>query len=129
MGRIVPRIGKIDPSALLYAVAVKMAVVVLLVLVSGISMPNILQLSVFALVGVLDAILNIYFWAVLASVVISWVAPGSYHPGPQLIQQLTEPVFALARRVIPPIGGLDLSPILIFIIIQLLQSQLGRLLY
>ena len=129
MGRIVPRIGKIDPSALLYAVAVKMAVVVLLVLVSGISMPNILQLSVFALVGVLDAILNIYFWAVLASVLISWVAPGSYHPGPQLIQQLTEPVFALARRVIPPIGGLDLSPILIFIIIQLLQSQLGRLLY
>ncbi len=129
MGRIVPRIGKIDPSALLYAVAVNMAVVVLLELVSGFSMPNILQLSVFALVGVLDAILNIYFWAVLASVVISWVAPGSYHPGPQLIQQLTEPVFALARRVIPPIGGLDLSPILMFIIIRLLQSQLGGLLY
>ena len=57
----------------------------------------------------------------------SWVAPNSYHPGPQLILQITEPLFATARRVIPPLGGLDLSPILIFIVIQILQSQISRL--
>ncbi len=129
LSRIIPKAGKLDLSALLYAIAVKMAVLVLLVLVSSMAMPNILQLLMLSVVGVFDAILTIYFWAVLASVVISWVAPGSYHPGPQLIQQITEPLFTLARKVIPPIGGLDLSPILIFIVIQIVQSQLGRLLF
>ncbi len=56
--------------------------------------------------------------------IISWVAPDSYHPAPQLLLQLSEPLFALARRVIPPIGGLDLSPILIFLLIQIVQSYL-----
>ncbi|WP_299181210.1 YggT family protein [uncultured Neptuniibacter sp.] len=129
LSRVVPRIGRIDFSALLYAIAIKVAVLCLIVLFSEIAMPNLLQLAMLAIVGVIDAILTIYFWAVLGSVIISWVAPGSYHPGPQLIQQITEPLFNLARKVIPPIGGLDLSPILIFIVIQLIQSQLSRLLF
>ncbi|WP_286236657.1 YggT family protein [Neptuniibacter halophilus] len=129
ISRAVPRVGRIDLSALLYAIGIKLVVLLLIVLASGMAMPNLLQLLMLALVGILDAILTIYFWAVLGSVIISWVAPGSYHPGPQLIQQVTEPLFSLARKVIPPIGGLDLSPILIFIVIQLIQSQLGRLLF
>ena len=129
LSRVIPKAGKIDLSALLYAIAVKLVVLILLVTFSGLVMPNVLQLLLLSAVGILDAILTIYFWAVLASVIISWIAPGSYHPGPQLIQQLTEPLFKLARKVIPPIGGLDLSPILIFIVIQIVQSQLGRLLY
>jgi YggT family protein len=129
ISRIIPKAGKLDLSALLYAVAVKLAVLVLLILFTSSAMPNVLQLLMLSIVGVLDAILTIYFWAVLASVVISWVAPGSYHPGPQLIQQVTEPLFTLVRKAIPPIGGLDLSPIVIFIVIQILQSQLGRLLF
>jgi YggT family protein len=129
ISRVMPKLGKVDLSALLYAVAVKLLVLTLIILAAGMAMPNILQLIVLSTVGVVDAILTIYFWAVLASVIISWVAPGSYHPGPQLIQQLTEPLFKLARKVIPSIGGLDLSPILIFLVIQIVQSQLGRLLY
>ena len=75
----------------------------------------------------INAILNIYFYAVIGSVIISWIAPGSYHPAPQLIMQLTEPLFKLFQKVIPPIGGLDLSPIFIFLAIQLIQSQLAQL--
>jgi len=129
LSRALPRMGRFDLSALLYAVAVKLATFVLLVLVSGIAMPNILQLLVLATIGVVDAILTIYFWAVLGSVIISWVAPGSYHPGPQLIQQVTQPLFKLAQKVVPPIGGLDLSPILIIIVITIIQSQLARFVF
>ena len=129
LSRALPRMGRFDLSALLYAVAVKLATFVLLVLISGIAMPNILQLLVVATIGVVDAILTIYFWAVLGSVIISWVAPGSYHPGPQLIQQVTQPLFKLAQKVVPPIGGLDLSPILIFIVITIIQSQLARFVF
>lgn len=129
ISRAVPRIGKFDFSALLYATAVKLATLVLIVMVSGMNMPNIVHLLVLAVVGVVNGILEIYFWAVLGSVIISWVAPGSYHPGPQLIQQVTQPLFKLAQKVIPPIGGLDLSPILIFLAITIIQSQLGRFVY
>jgi YggT family protein len=88
---------------------------------------NLPALLIYTVAGVLNSVLDIYFWAVIGSVIISWVAPGSYHPAPQLISQLTEPVFKLAQKVIPPLGGLDLSPILIFLAIQIIQSQLARL--
>ncbi|WP_415886684.1 YggT family protein [Neptuniibacter sp. QD37_6] len=129
ISRAVPRIGKFDLSALLYATVVKLATLLLIVMVSGMNMPNIAQLLVLAIVGVVNGILEIYFWAVLGSVIISWVAPGSYHPGPQLIQQVTQPLFKLVQKVIPPIGGLDLSPIFIFLAITIIQSQLGRFVY
>lgn len=121
--------GRFDASPLLLALAVK-ALTLLLILAlfgNGVAV-NLGQLLLFSAVGVLDGILTIYFWAVLGAVIISWIAPDSYHPAPQLLLQLSEPLFALARRVIPPIGGLDLSPILIFLVIQIVQSQLGRLL-
>ena len=124
MSKALPRIGRVDISALLYAFIVKAAIILLLLTVIGQAFPNIVSIALYSVIGVLNDLLTILFWATLASVVISWIAPGSYHPGPQLIMQLTEPLFALFRKVIPPIGGLDLSPIFIFLIIQLLQSQL-----
>ena len=123
---VVPAIAGKDFSALVLAFLVKLATWVLLFAVAG-QFPNILSLMVIALVSTLSTGLDIYFYAVIASVIISWVAPNSYHPAPQLIGQLTEPVFKLARKVIPPIGGLDLSPILIFLAIAIIQQQLAQI--
>ena len=123
---ILPRAGRVDLSALVLAYSVKLLTLVLLVAVAGQSV-GITSLLLFALAGLLNTILTIAFWAVIAAVIISWIAPNNYHPAPQLILQLTEPLFALARKVIPPIGGLDLSPILIFLAIQIIQSQVSRL--
>ncbi|GGB97556.1 hypothetical protein GCM10011352_24610 [Marinobacterium zhoushanense] len=122
--KLLPRAGRIDLSPLLLAFAVYALTLVLMMLVRGVgaSVPMILLYSALTL---LDSVLLIYFWAVIAAVIISWIAPDSYHPAPQLILQITEPVFRLSRKVIPPIGGLDLSPILIFLLIQILRSQLA----
>jgi len=60
----------------------------------------------------------------IISVILSWVAPGSHNPGAELVQQITEPVLAPFRRIIPNLGGLDISPIFAFIALQLLQSWL-----
>ncbi len=105
-----------------------LATLVLLQLVNGRSV-DLLTVALVTLVRSLSMILDIYFYAVIASVIISWVAPNSPHPAPQLISQLTEPLFKLARRVVPAMGGLDLSPILIFLAIQVAQLQLQRLLH
>ncbi|MBP0047219.1 YggT family protein [Marinobacterium sp. AK62] len=121
--------GRFDASPLVLAVAVKAVTLLIIVSLANISGAlTAVQLLAYSVVGVIDSILTIYFWAVIGAVIISWVSPDSPHPAPQLLLQLTEPLFALARKVIPPIGGLDLSPILIFLVIQILQSQLGRLL-
>lgn len=126
--RIIPRPANIDLSPLVLAFLVNLAIWCLILFLKGQGIgSNLTAILVLSGVGVLDTILNIYFYAVIGSVIISWVAPGSYHPGPQLITQLTEPVFGLARRVIPSLGGLDLSPILIFIVIQIARSQLSDL--
>jgi YggT family protein len=125
--KLIPRYKRFDASPLIAAFLIKLAAVLLLVLFSQGAMPNIVAALLFALFSLLDSLLTIYFWAVIGSVILSWVAPNSYHPGPQLILQITEPLFTLARRVVPSIGGLDLSPILIFLVIQILQSQISRL--
>ncbi len=124
--KILPRPANIDFSPLLLAFLVNLAILSAGFFFKGISIGNnfpvILLLS---LISLLKAIVDIYFFAVIGAVIISWVAPGSYHPGPQLITQLTEPLFGLARRVIPSIGGLDFSPILIFIVLNIIRSQLS----
>lgn len=126
--KVIPNIAGHDFSALALAFVVKLATLLLLLLVNSRGI-DLIAVALIALVSLLSMILDIYFYAVIASVVISWVAPNSYHPAPQLISQLTEPLFKLARRVVPPIGGLDLSPILIFLVIQVVQLQLQRLLH
>lgn len=126
--KVIPKVAGRDFSALALAFVVKLAVLVLLFVVNGRGIEPITVLSL-ALVGLLSMILDVYFYAVIASVIVSWIAPNSYHPAPQLINQLTEPLFKVARKVIPPIGGLDLSPILIFLVIQVVQLQLPRLVY
>ncbi|HQV80284.1 MAG: YggT family protein [Moraxellaceae bacterium] len=65
-----------------------------------------------------------YFWLLLISVVLSWISPG-YSPFGALIAQLGEPVLAPFRKILPPMGGLDLSIILVFLAIQVVQILLG----
>ncbi|MGY8789939.1 MAG: YggT family protein, partial [Pseudomonadales bacterium] len=66
-------------------------------------------------------VMEIYFWGLLISIISSWVAPHSGNPALLLIQQLLEPLQSLFRKVIPPMGGLDFSPIFIFLGIQVVE--------
>ena len=65
-----------------------------------------------------------FFWLLIVSVVLSWVSPG-YNPATVMIRQLAEPVLAPFRRILPPMGGLDLSPIVAFLAIQVVQILLA----
>ena len=60
---------------------------------------------------------------ILSWTTMFWSPPSSLTPAIRIVYDLTEPVMGLFRRVIPPVGGLDLSPIFIFIIISLIQRQ------
>lgn len=69
-------------------------------------------------------ITEFYFWLLIISVVLSWVSPG-YTPFGALVAQLAEPALAPFRKILPPMGGLDLSPIVAFLAIQIVQILLN----
>lgn len=85
---------------------------------------------VYAVAYILDLALSIYIWVIIIAVVFSWVRPTSYHPTPRsflatleyAVTRLTEPVFMRIRSFLPTaIGGLDLSPIVVFFIIYFIK--------
>lgn len=77
-----------------------------------------------ALIEVLSTILNIYTFILIARALISWVSPDPDNKIVQILYQLTEPVLAPVRRFLPPIGGLDLSVVVVLIAIQVIRSAL-----
>jgi len=121
--RIIPSMFGLDMSSLVLALIVQMVLFAVILLLSGYKV-DVLFLVPWGLIGIFALFLKILFWAMIISVILSWVAPGSHNPGAELVQQITEPVLAPFRRIIPNLGGLDISPIFAFIALQLLQSWL-----
>ncbi|MGF6328210.1 YggT family protein [Pseudomonas sp. BS3782 TE3695] len=121
--RVIPSMFGLDMSSLVLALMVQMVLIAVILLLKGFEV-DLLLLVPWALIAVFSLFLSVLFYAMIISVILSWVAPGSHNPGAELVQQITEPVLAPFRRIIPNLGGLDISPIFAFIAIQLLQSWL-----
>ncbi|MBD9612016.1 MULTISPECIES: YggT family protein [Pseudomonas] len=121
--RVIPSMFGLDMSSLVLALIVQMLLIAVIVSLKGFMVDWVLLVP-WALIALFSLFLNIIFWAMIISVILSWVAPGSHNPGAELVAQITEPVLAPFRRIIPNLGGLDISPIFAFIVIQLLQSWL-----
>lgn len=74
---------------------------------------------------IFQQILTIYFWIVIVSAVLSWVEPNPYNPIVRFLYSVTEPVFDWIRERLPVfLGGLDLSPIVVILVIEFLQVYL-----
>ncbi|MFT6029296.1 MAG: YggT family protein [Oleiphilaceae bacterium] len=125
--RIIPSIGGIDTASIVLAILFQALVIVLKMLVVSGSVANPVFLMALSVVMVLDVLLKIYFWALIIMIVASWVAPGSGNPALVLINQIVEPLMKPFRKMLPDMGGLDLSPILVFMIIQVLEVVLKGL--
>ena len=125
--KIVPGFGGLDLASLLLALILQILMVTLLVLIQTGAMLAPLPLLLVGVLGLASYLLKIYFFALLAMIVLSWIAPGGNHPALYLLHQITEPVMAPFRKVLPAMGGLDFSPILVFIIINVLQIVLRNL--
>ena len=119
--RIIPGYRRFDFAALVLALLIGCLATTLIYLVASVPLPNIGNLISWAFVGMLSMILDIYFFGLLISIIASWIAPYSGNPILILIHQLLEPIQSRFRRVIPPLGGLDFSPIFIFLGIQVVQ--------
>jgi YggT family protein len=79
-----------------------------------------------ALLQLVLTVLDIYTWVVIIRALVSWVSPDPYNPIVQILKRLTEPLLRPLRRLVPPhaVGGLDLSPLLLILLIQLVKYTL-----
>ena len=87
-----------------------------------------MQNTIYAVALVLEGLLTAYFWVVMIAVLLTWVRPDPYNPIVRTLNALTEPVFYRIRKLMPftYISGLDLSPVVVLIAIQLLKNIVVR---
>jgi YggT family protein len=119
--KIIPGFGGFDVASLVLLLLMEMLATIALGLVHGVGMVPIIYVVLWAPLGIVSMFLKFYFFAILGMIILSWIAPGNQSPVIYLLHQLTEPVMAPFRRLLPALGGLDLSPILVFIAIQIAQ--------
>ncbi len=125
--KVIPGYAGLDLASLLLTVVLQLLGIVAILLLNGVGIPPIPLLLVWSVLGVIGLLVNIYFFALLAMIILSWVAPGGNNPAVYLLHQITEPVMAPLRKILPPMGGLDFSPILVFVLINVIQIALRHL--
>ncbi len=116
--RILPSIGVIDTATVVFAYVIAFLKVVALVILIG-RAPQWTGVILFALGELVRSSVYIFLAAIFIQIIASWINPYSNHPILSIARSISEPLLAPARRILPPIGGLDLSPIIIIIFLQL----------
>ncbi|HEY2035525.1 MAG TPA: YggT family protein [Steroidobacteraceae bacterium] len=123
--RILPPIGKIDTASVVAVILVAVAEVAIIFAIRGITFVGPLYWLQAAGLEIARTLLWTYFYAIILYALLSMVAPGGYSPLQSVLATVCEPVLRPFRRVIPPIAGIDLSPLWACILIQAILILIG----
>jgi YggT family protein len=122
--RVIPSIGRLDTAAVILMLALEVLGVWVVSRIAS-SPLDPAQIVLFSITKLLATLLMTYFFLIIAAVILSWVGARMRHPVIPLVYQLTEPVMRPIRKLIPPIAGIDLSPVFALIGIRFLLLLLG----
>jgi YggT family protein len=122
--RVIPALGRLDTAAVLLMLVLEFFSVWLANRLSSTPLGP-AAIALFSVTKLAAALLMTYFFLIIAAVILSWVGAQLRHPVIPLVFQLTEPVLRPFRRVIPPIAGIDLTPIFALIAIRFLLLLIG----
>ena len=124
--RALPKAQRVDVASIVAALLAAIVFVVAMVAIAGVDPLQIAPLlALVALLTVLKWALNLVIWLTILMALLSWLNPRS--PAMPILYQLTAPFLNPLRRVIPNLGGIDLSPILLFVIVQVLLMVVTRM--
>ena len=128
LSRLLPSGNRFSPGALVALILLQVVFIALMFTLEGrLDAFNVLQALIWAAIGCASLLVNIIFYSVIAMIVVSFLAPQSSNPAVEFIWELTEPVMAPLRRILPPMGGLDFSPIILFIALNVIRVSLGHM--
>lgn len=119
--KLFPTWGRVDMACVILALLVQWLAIQLSASMIGAPLLNVFYVLLWGVIGTLSLVINFYTYGLLAAIILSWVAPQNQHPVVSLLWQLMEPIMAPVRKLLPDLGGIDLSPIVIFIALNLLR--------
>jgi YggT family protein len=115
--RFIPPIGRLDTATMLVAFGIEYLLILILLALSGAS-AGILPIAATAIIDLGILSLNMFFFVILIKIILSWVAPHNYNPVTAMLTTIAEPILQPFRRLIPPLGGMDISPIFAIVLLQ-----------
>lgn len=121
--RIIPSFGRVDTASLVVVFSLQMLVGALLFFLQG-QFFSIMALGVWSLSECIERVITLYFFSIVIYSILSWVVPNVYNPAMALLFSLNEPILRHSRHLFPPIGGLDLSPLIPLIALELARMVL-----
>jgi len=128
LSRLMPSGNRFSPAALLALILIQVVFIALMFgLIGQLDGFNVLQAFIWSALGAAGLLVSIIFYSVIAMIVVSFLAPQSSHPAVEFVWELTEPVMAPLRQILPPMGGLDFSPIILFIALNVIRVSLGHM--
>lgn len=116
--RYIPPMGRIDTSSIVFALSLQMLAdfIILALKGMGISMGALTLLGMSELISML---IDIFIYAVFGRAILSWLNPGSFNSVSSVLVSLTEPMLDTCRKFVPDFGGIDISPLVALILLQL----------
>lgn len=121
--RVIPGVSGLDLAAVVLAWAVLAIEQLIILALSGTGMQP-AAAALLAIPELVSLVINIFLFAILIQVILSWINPGNHNPATALIYSLTEPLLAPVRRRMPDMGGIDLSPMVVMIGLVVLEMLL-----
>jgi YggT family protein len=115
--RIIPPIGRLDTSTILVAYILEFLLILALLALRGLRVET-LPIAITAILELAILSLNLFFFVILIKIILSWVAPQNYNPMTVLLNTMAEPVLRPFRRIVPAVGGFDISPIFAIVLLK-----------
>lgn len=124
--RVVPPIGRLDTATVIVAFVLQYLTILAILAIIG-DVKGMVPIAITSLIDLLILTLRLFTFAIFIHIILSWIAPGTYNPATAFISMLVDPVLRPFRRYIPPLGGLDISPIFAIILMQACSIFAGTL--
>jgi len=122
--KVIPGFFGMDFAALVLAIILQALLLQIILLLAGVGLFNPLILLLWSVLALIGLTLSIYYFGMFVIIIASWIAPHSYNPALNLLQQLMDPVLAPFRKILPPLGMLDLSPMIFLMVLHILRNYL-----
>ncbi len=119
--RFLPPIGRIDTASVVVMLLLQMGALALVQVLRGASLSPWLLFG-WSLVELVSLTFTVFIYAIIIQAILSWVSPGAYNPVSSVLFSITEPVLRPIRRLLPPVHGFDLSPLVAIIGLVVLQK-------
>ncbi len=122
--RIIPSLHGIDFAAIILLLGLEMLKIAFLFLIQINAAPHLLGLVVLAFAELLNQLINIFFYAVIALTILSWISPLAHGPLIEILVRISEPLIKPIRGFLPSISRLDFSPLVLIVCLKLLTMLL-----